>query len=146
MSQYITLKEAAKISGYHQDYLGQLIRSGKLRGRKIGKDWLTTQSALFEYLRSQNRKPLGRAASSMRWWQYRVRVVLGTAVFVAVVGGTFFSFWYSDLRVTIAQGNDTGDEQRVVITNEDGAVSKEVTVTTYALDDDSQIHVSVSSD
>lgn len=31
----LTLKEASRISGYSSDYLGQLIRSGKIRGEKV---------------------------------------------------------------------------------------------------------------
>ena len=51
-SQYITLKEAAKISGYTPDYLGQLIRKGKLPGKQIYLNvaWVTTEEALMEYL------------------------------------------------------------------------------------------------
>ena len=50
--RYITLKEAAKISGYSPDYLGQLIRKGKLPGKQIYLNvaWVTTEKALEEYL------------------------------------------------------------------------------------------------
>lgn len=47
---YISLKEASEISGYHPDYLSYLIRKGKLEGKRIGRDWFTTQSALENYL------------------------------------------------------------------------------------------------
>jgi uncharacterized membrane protein len=51
-AHYITLKEAAKISGYSPDYLGQLIRKGKLAGKQIYLNvaWVTTEKALEEYL------------------------------------------------------------------------------------------------
>ncbi len=42
----ISLSQAARLSGYHQDYLGQLCRLGKLRAAKIGRNWYTTQSEL----------------------------------------------------------------------------------------------------
>lgn len=42
----ISLSQAAQISGYHQDYLGQLCRLGKLRASKIGRNWYTTQSEI----------------------------------------------------------------------------------------------------
>lgn len=45
----ISLAEAARLSGYHQDYLGQLCRGGKLRGFKYGRNWFTTQEALDEF-------------------------------------------------------------------------------------------------
>lgn len=48
--QYISLKQASLISGYHPDYLGYLIRKGKLEGVRIGKSWLTTKEAVLSYL------------------------------------------------------------------------------------------------
>lgn len=51
---FITLKEAAKISGYSADYLGQLIRSGKLSGKQVFSNvsWVTTEDAVVEYMKS----------------------------------------------------------------------------------------------
>ena len=51
-AHYITLKEAAQISGYSPDYLGQLIRKGKLAGKQVYLNvaWVTTERALREYL------------------------------------------------------------------------------------------------
>ncbi len=51
-AHYITLKEAAKISGYSPDYLGQLIRKGKLAGKQVYLNvaWVTTEKALKSYL------------------------------------------------------------------------------------------------
>jgi hypothetical protein len=50
--KYITLKQAAKISGYAPDYVGQLIRKGKLLGKQIYYNvaWVTTEEAVREYL------------------------------------------------------------------------------------------------
>lgn len=41
--QYISLKQASKISGYHPDYLGQLIRKGKLKAIRIGRSWFVPE-------------------------------------------------------------------------------------------------------
>ncbi|MDX1535339.1 MAG: helix-turn-helix domain-containing protein [Candidatus Spechtbacterales bacterium] len=46
----LSLKEASKISGYHRDYLGQLIRNDKIHGFKRGGSWFTTQKELYSYL------------------------------------------------------------------------------------------------
>ena len=56
--EYISLKDAAKISGYSADYVGQLIRSGKLRGKQVYLNvaWMTTEKAILEYLRKENKK------------------------------------------------------------------------------------------
>lgn len=54
---YITLKEAGERFGYSQDYLGQLIRKGKLEGKLVYSHvaWVTTPEAVEEYL-AQNKK------------------------------------------------------------------------------------------
>jgi len=46
--QIISLREASKITGYSQDYLGDLCREGKLKGQKIGRNWTTTIKAIDE--------------------------------------------------------------------------------------------------
>ena len=50
--KYITLKEAAKISGYAPDYIGQLIRKGKLPGKQVycTVAWMTTAEAVGAYM------------------------------------------------------------------------------------------------
>jgi hypothetical protein len=50
------LKEAAKISGYSSDYVGQLIRSGKLEGKQVFLNvaWMTTEDAIRNYVQRQN--------------------------------------------------------------------------------------------
>ncbi|MFH0892641.1 MAG: hypothetical protein V1867_07780 [Candidatus Falkowbacteria bacterium] len=47
----ISLKEAAKISGYSADYIGQLIRAGKIPGRQVYSNiaWMTMAQAVMEY-------------------------------------------------------------------------------------------------
>jgi hypothetical protein len=64
--KYISLKEAAKISGYSSDYVGQLIRSGKLEGKQVFSNvaWMTTEEAIRKYLKGHN-----SAADSKNWLQ-----------------------------------------------------------------------------
>lgn len=51
-TKYITLKEAEKISGYSADYIGQLIRRGKLPGKQVycSVAWVTTEEAIHQYV------------------------------------------------------------------------------------------------
>jgi hypothetical protein len=51
--KYITLREAAKISGYAPDYVGQLIRKGKIPGKQVYANvaWVTTEEAVRDYLK-----------------------------------------------------------------------------------------------
>ncbi len=50
LKKVISLNQAAKISGYTQDYLGYLIRSGDMKGVKKGRAWFTTEEELQNYL------------------------------------------------------------------------------------------------
>ena len=54
---YITLKEAAQVSGYTSDYVGQLIRAGKIKGEQVysGVAWMTTKEELDSYRQHKNR-------------------------------------------------------------------------------------------
>ncbi|MBX4191656.1 MAG: helix-turn-helix domain-containing protein [Candidatus Doudnabacteria bacterium] len=52
--QLLSLKDAAELTPYSADYLNLLARKGKIRARKIGRDWLITKPDLFHYLRKQH--------------------------------------------------------------------------------------------
>ena len=49
--KFVSLKEATKISGYNSDYIGWLIRNGKIKGKMIysGVSWQTTKQAILGY-------------------------------------------------------------------------------------------------
>lgn len=53
MSGIISLREASKISGYHQDYLSFLIRKNKLQGQKIGKVWCVKEENLRNFMQEK---------------------------------------------------------------------------------------------
>ena len=52
--ELLSLKDASELTPYSADYLNLLARKGKIRARKIGRDWLITKSDLFSYLRRQH--------------------------------------------------------------------------------------------
>lgn len=54
---YITLKEAAKISNYAPDYIGQLIRAGKIKGEQVYSNvaWVTTEDEVRAYMDNKTR-------------------------------------------------------------------------------------------
>jgi hypothetical protein len=56
-TEYITLKEASELSGYSPDYIGQLIRRGKLTGKQVYANvaWVTTRDALSGYLEEKGK-------------------------------------------------------------------------------------------
>jgi len=54
---FITLKEAGQISGYHPDYIGALIRSNKVKGKKVGKNWFVSKKDVQEHFTTQHFAP-----------------------------------------------------------------------------------------
>lgn len=56
LDKLIPLSEAAELSGLSQPHLALLARQGKLWAKKIGRDWLTTEDAVREYL-ARDRRP-----------------------------------------------------------------------------------------
>jgi excisionase family DNA binding protein len=56
LDELITLSEAARICGLSHDHLRRLAGRGDLKAKKIGRDWVTTERSVREYL-AQNRRP-----------------------------------------------------------------------------------------
>lgn len=53
----ISVAEGSKISGYNQDYVSALCRTGKVRGLKIGRNWTVSKSSLQEHLEAKPTDP-----------------------------------------------------------------------------------------
>lgn len=56
-SGYVTLKEASERFGYSPDYIGQLIRKGKIEGKQVYSNlaWMTTTESIEEYISREKR-------------------------------------------------------------------------------------------
>ncbi len=65
---FISLKDAAKMSGYSADYVGQLIRSGKITGKQVFSNvaWVTTEDAILEYLQKERKGKLTSESGTSR--------------------------------------------------------------------------------
>jgi excisionase family DNA binding protein len=50
INQHITVQAAAEATGYNIQYLRRMLRSGALKGVKIGQMWLIDMEALETYL------------------------------------------------------------------------------------------------
>ena len=48
--EWITTLQAAKLSGYHPEYLRELIRTKKIYGRKFGVVWQINKQSFIAYL------------------------------------------------------------------------------------------------
>jgi hypothetical protein len=56
-SRLISLAEAAELYGFSPNYLGNLVRRGRLKAQKIGNSWATTPNDVEDFIR--NRKERG---------------------------------------------------------------------------------------
>ncbi len=48
--RYISTRRAGREHQYHADYIGQLIRGGKIQAQKVGRSWYVDEDSLAEYL------------------------------------------------------------------------------------------------
>jgi len=48
--RYVSSRLASDISGYAQDYIGQLCRDGKLDSRRVGRSWYIRKGSLLSYI------------------------------------------------------------------------------------------------
>lgn len=48
--RFISSRRIAKDNGYHTDYIGQLIRGGKIKGQKVGRTWYVDEASFAAYL------------------------------------------------------------------------------------------------
>ncbi len=55
-AEYITVTQAARLSGLSTGHIAKLLRGGQLPGIKPGHDWLIRESDVVDYLR-QDRRP-----------------------------------------------------------------------------------------
>jgi excisionase family DNA binding protein len=61
LSRYITTEQAAHLLGIIPTSVNHLIHKGKIKGLKLGRDWLVLKSSLVDYLQTKSTK--GRPTS-----------------------------------------------------------------------------------
>lgn len=52
--EYVSAIKAASLTGYHQDYVGQLARQGKILSRQIGTRWYVDRDALIRHKKEKD--------------------------------------------------------------------------------------------
>jgi len=55
-SKLISVTRASEISGLTPGYLRRLLRQKRIEGKKIGRDWFTTEETIREYLKQERRR------------------------------------------------------------------------------------------
>ncbi len=114
------MKEAAKITGYSADYVGQLIRSGKLEGKQVFSNvaWMTTEESLQKYLRRQE-MPAGKQNSLLTFVDKMRSSISITNAYTAVnwfamcVLGLFTVFLISVIAIAIDHKVERGYVQQL---------------------------------
>jgi len=56
LDEWLSVSEAAKLSGYHPEYIRRLIRDGELEARKFSIVWQVRTQSLLDYLESAQSK------------------------------------------------------------------------------------------
>lgn len=56
MADWISITEAAQLSGYHPDRIRELAREGKIKGQKIVTIWQVSRTSVLAYLRTVGKK------------------------------------------------------------------------------------------
>lgn len=54
--ELITLSQAADAYGFSGDYLRRLAEKGRLRARKLGRNWVTTADDMQTFIESRERR------------------------------------------------------------------------------------------
>jgi hypothetical protein len=63
-SNYIPLAEAAKGTPYSQEYLSLLVRKGRIAGKKLGRNWFTTNADVGGYIAEQEQSLLEKVGKN----------------------------------------------------------------------------------
>lgn len=56
MGDWLTIAEASRESGYSPVHLRDLLREGRIKGRKVVIVWLVSKSSLLRYLKEQSER------------------------------------------------------------------------------------------
>ncbi len=62
--KYISSKRASQLSGYNQDYIGQLIRDSKIEARRVGRHWFVSLESLEKQFEKTKGKTLPKGKGS----------------------------------------------------------------------------------
>jgi hypothetical protein len=53
--EWLTVNEAAKLSGYHPERIRELVREGKVNAKKFSIVWMVDKDSLLSYAKAQGR-------------------------------------------------------------------------------------------
>lgn len=87
---YLTLKEASELTDYTPDYIGQLVRAGKIEGRQVYSNvsWVTSESSLRSYLSQKGKEidlPSAPVADLPEFARPLLYIVIGCTVMFLII-------------------------------------------------------------
>lgn len=99
----ISLKEAAKISGYSSDYVGQLIRQGKIPGKQVYLNiaWMTTADAVLAYKNGEKLGPKEKKKLKYKIGGLRRKIGMQMEI-LKIFFNTFKSAWPIAITIIIS--------------------------------------------
>lgn len=56
LDEWLSVSDAAKLSGYHPEYIRRLIRDGEIEARKFSIVWQVSKKSLVDYVESAKSK------------------------------------------------------------------------------------------
>ncbi len=54
-SKLISVTKASQISGLTPSFIARMLRRGEIDGAKVGRNWVTTEEAVRDYLKKERR-------------------------------------------------------------------------------------------
>ena len=55
--EWLTVNEAASLSGYHPEHIRRLVRQGAVEAKKFSIVWMVSKDSLLSYIRDQKKPP-----------------------------------------------------------------------------------------
>ncbi len=111
----ISLAQAAKITGYNQDYLGFLVRKGEIKAQKVGRGWFTTEEEIKNFLFKQKIRHREYAIGDF-FSRRRTKNIFALALI------TFIAFLSLGLYLLNQQNEKKADEIRVLSSDSEAVV------------------------
>jgi hypothetical protein len=55
--EWLSVNDAARISGYHPEHIRRLVRQGAITAKKFSIVWMVSKNSLLVYMKSQEKPP-----------------------------------------------------------------------------------------
>lgn len=115
LKKILTLNEAAKISGYHPDYLSALIRKGEIKGEKTGGTWFTSEDEIKNYIFKQKVRRRKWAIFDFFSETRTKRIVWATFIIFLLIFGAGVYFFGASARNNYREASTTLSPEAEVI-------------------------------